>query len=36
MALKGETPAKRVGVEMKGKNKWLNMMTEAEIKQNDR
>jgi hypothetical protein len=26
MALKGETPAKKVGVEMKGKNKWIELL----------
>jgi transposase-like protein len=29
MALNGETPAKKVGVEIKGKNKWLGMFGES-------
>jgi hypothetical protein len=26
MALKGDTPAKRVGVEVKGENKWIELL----------
>ena len=29
MALKGETPAKKSGLEIKSKNKWLNLMNNA-------
>ena len=29
MALEGETPAKKAGLEIKGKNKWMDLLENA-------